>query len=120
MVLYQIKISTPPLKIIDIVLSKEGSTFFRDAKPYRTCTLAWDGLKASWGRLQPVTLDLEYRKPCAIHFNVVKRGLMRIRGKMVMNRHIAIVSYTIDTWVPFYKRVVERNMKRALEDICCI
>ena len=114
MTLYKIPIHASPLKIFDIVFSKEGSSFFRDAKTYTSYTQTLDGMKASWG---PVVIALQKQKPCSIDFHIKKRGMMRVDGTMIMNRHVAVFTYSITTWVPLYKKFVEKKMVRAIQDI---
>jgi hypothetical protein len=118
MVLHKIEINTSPLKILDIVLSKEGPNFFRDAKPYATYYRGLNWMKSSWGMLQ--TMDLEHLRPCCIRFDIKKKWRMRIHGTMTMNRHTAVFAYRVETWIPLYKRAVEKRMIRAIEDIRCI
>jgi hypothetical protein len=117
MTIQQISIKTTPLKLFDLVFSREGPALFRDAKTYSSYERGYDTMRASWMMIPSVTIDLAYRKPCAIHFNIKRRGIMHIHGTMMLTRHTAFFTYNIDTWVPLYKRIIQRKMQRAIQDI---
>jgi hypothetical protein len=116
MTIHQIQIKASPLKILDIIFSKEGSSFFRDAKPYSKhySNNKVGGMKACW---RDVCIQLQHYKPCGVKFDIKKRGLMKVDGELMMNRDVAVVSYHIHTWVPLYKKMIDQKMQRAIIDI---